>query len=437
MGMDVQQGKIMTSQASHSVVRPGFAVIDFETTGLRPEGSDRAVEVAVVVTDETGHAVDRHDTLIHVDRDLGAQRIHRISAADLIDAPTFAEVAPALTDLLRGHVVVAHNAAFDTRFLCAEYGRLGYEVPAHDQDAVCTMRLANWFHLGARSLAECCDVCDISLEGAHRASADAWATAQLLEAYIASSPTTLSAFWQEHLESASRAVWPGFTDAEHPAHDWLPRPEHEATAPHFLERISARLPDVATDDAERDYLALLDRCLLDCRLSVHEQNALIAFAAECGLDRDTCYGLHERYLDALVVAAWTDGVLTEDEQADITAVAQLLAVEVPDLDRPAPAKNPASSSIAELDSEIGNSTDQFTLTPGDRVCLTGQMRRERTEWERILAASGVVSWPTVTKKVELLVAADPDSMSGKAQRARKLGIPIVDEVWLEKNFHVK
>lgn len=163
----------MMLPASYSVAHPGFAVIDFETTGLRPEGSDRAIEVAVVVTDETGHAVDHRDTLIHVDRDLGAQRIHRISAADLIDAPTFAKVAPTLTELLRGHVVVAHNAAFDTRFLCAEYSRLGLEVPAHYQDAVCTMRLASWFHLGARSLAECCDVFDIGLEGAHRASADA------------------------------------------------------------------------------------------------------------------------------------------------------------------------------------------------------------------------------------------------------------------------
>lgn len=423
----------MTLLSAHHAA-PGFAVIDFETTGLRPEGSDRAIEVAVVVTDETGHAVDRHDTLIHVDRDLGAQRIHRISAADLIDAPTFAEVAPTLTDLLRGHVIVAHNAAFDTRFLCAEYGRLGFEVPTHYQDAVCTMRLANWFHLGARSLAECCDVFDISLEGAHRASADAWATAQLLEAYIASSPMAFSAFWQEHLESASRAAWPDFTNAEHPAHDWLPRPEHEAAAPHFLERISAQLPDVATDDAQRDYLALLDRCLLDRRLSVHEQNALIAFAAECGLDRGTCRGLHERYLDALVVTAWADGILTEDERADIEAVAQLLAMEVPDLDRRAPAKNPASHIIVESDSGVGGSTNEFALASGDRVCLTGQMRRERTEWERILAASGVVSWPTVTKKVKLLIAADPDSMSGKAQRARKLGIPIVDEGWLEGHF---
>jgi DNA polymerase-3 subunit epsilon len=424
----------MMLPASYSVVRPGFAVIDFETTGLWPEGSDRAIEVAVVVTDETGHAVDRHDTLIHVDRDLGAQRIHRISAADLIDAPTFAEVAPALTDLLRGHVIVAHNAAFDTRFLCAEYGRLGFEVPAHYQDAVCTMRLANWFHMGARSLAECCDVFDIGLEGAHRASVDAWATAQLLEAYISSSPAAFSAFWQEHLESASRAAWPDFADAERPTHNWLPRPEHEAAAPHFLERISAQLPDVATDDAERDYLALLDRCLLDRRLSAHEQNALIAFAAECGLERGTCRGLHERYLDALVVAAWADGILTEDERADIEAVAQLLAVEVPDLDRHAPADNSDSPVIAESNSGVGGSTSGFALTPGDRVCLTGQMRRERTEWERVLAASGVVSWPTVTKKVKLLIAADPDSMSGKAQHARKLGIPIVDEGWLEKNF---
>ncbi|MEV0621892.1 hypothetical protein AB0I81_51835 [Nonomuraea sp. NPDC050404] len=33
--------------------------------------------------------------------------------------------------------------------------------------------------------------------------------------------------------------------------------------------------------------------------------------------------------------------------------------------------------------------------------------------------------PNVTKRVRLLVAADPDTMSGKARKARAYGIPIV------------
>ena len=33
---------------------PGFAVIDFETTGLSPAKHDRVIEVAVVHVDENG-----------------------------------------------------------------------------------------------------------------------------------------------------------------------------------------------------------------------------------------------------------------------------------------------------------------------------------------------------------------------------------------------
>lgn len=47
-----------------------------------------------------------------------------------------------------------------------------------------------------------------------------------------------------------------------------------------------------------------------------------------------------------------------------------------------------------------------------------------------LEALGLVVLPNVTNTVKLLIAADPDSESGKAQNARKYGILIVGEEWL-------
>ena len=67
------------------------------------------------------------------------------------------------------------------------------------------------------------------------------------------------------------------------------------------------------------------------------------------------------------------------------------------------------------------------LEPGDLVVLTGEMEREREDWEHELTARGYRPWRAVTKKVRLVVAADPDSLSGKARKARDYGIPIVDE----------
>jgi DNA polymerase III subunit epsilon len=58
------------------------------------------------------------------------------------------------------------------------------------------------------------------------------------------------------------------------------------------------------------------------------------------------------------------------------------------------------------------SATRFAFAVGDLVVLTGEMRRPREEWFGI-------------------VKVDPDSLSGKARKARDYGIPVVDEAWLE------
>ncbi len=58
------------------------------------------------------------------------------------------------------------------------------------------------------------------------------------------------------------------------------------------------------------------------------------------------------------------------------------------------------------------------------------MSRPRSDWHRELEAGGFVPCDAVTKKVKLVVAADPDSLSGKARKARDYGIPVVSEAGL-------
>ncbi|WP_104135462.1 MULTISPECIES: hypothetical protein [unclassified Cryobacterium] len=58
------------------------------------------------------------------------------------------------------------------------------------------------------------------------------------------------------------------------------------------------------------------------------------------------------------------------------------------------------------------------------------MNRPRSDWESELLARGFAPKSAVTKKVILLVAADPHSLSGKARKARDYGIPIVGEAAL-------
>jgi DNA polymerase-3 subunit epsilon len=119
----------------------GFAVLDFETTGLFPGGHDRVIELAVVHVSPDGTIQGEWDTLVNPRRDLGKPSIHHIKAADILDAPTFEQIAPQLVELLSGRVLVAHNARFDSGFLDAEFTRIGYgsEVPVA---VLCTMKLA-------------------------------------------------------------------------------------------------------------------------------------------------------------------------------------------------------------------------------------------------------------------------------------------------------
>ena len=204
---------------------PGFAVIDFETTGLIPGRHDRVIEVAVVHVDPSGAITGQWETLINPARDLGRQHIHHIAAADIIDAPTFAQIAPKLVELLDGRVVVAHNATFDARFLLAEFDRIGYWGTV---ETLCTMQLAREFIPGAgRSLKDCCDAYGIELENAHRASADALAAAQLLGAYLLEKPMWDG--WGEKLSSAKSL--PALPES---GPSWKPRSTTGARSTSFL-----------------------------------------------------------------------------------------------------------------------------------------------------------------------------------------------------------
>jgi DNA polymerase-3 subunit epsilon len=70
---------------------------------------------------------------------------------------------------------------------------------------------------------------------------------------------------------------------------------------------------------------------------------------------------------------------------------------------------------------------RFRLRSGDVVVFTGQMSEPREVFERRAAAAGLVVGSGVTKKTALVVAADPESLSGKARKASAYGIPIVAE----------
>ncbi|MEU4338309.1 exonuclease domain-containing protein [Micromonospora lupini] len=395
-----------------------YAVIDLETTGLRTSWHDRIVEVAVVHLDETGRTTGEWCSLVNPNRDLGPQHIHGITAAEARRAPGFDQVAGHLADLIRGRVLVAHNLTFDAPFLHAEYQRVGIDAPIDQIPGLCTMRLAPHFLPSAgRSLGECCRLAGLPPHQAHSALHDAHAAAQLLSYYlrVAGSPPP----WTTTATAATGLPWPPITASPVVA---VQRREAGHREQHFLARLVDRLPRLQEPEGDA-YLALLDQALLDRHISATEADALVVTAETFGLARVDIEHLHRSYLGSLAEVALEDGVVTTTERHDLDEVAALLGLQRSDVDEALA----AATNIPRQHQSSG-----WRLQPGDKVVFTGAMDPPRSDWEEQARAAGLLVGDNVTKKTRLLVAADPDTMSGKAKLARKHGIPIVHPAAYQK-----
>ncbi|MGH4002025.1 MAG: exonuclease domain-containing protein [Pseudonocardiaceae bacterium] len=397
----------------------GFAVIDTETTGILPGFHHRITEIAIIHLDAAGHVTDEWCTLVNPERDLGSQAVHGIRAADVRRAPTFQQICCEVIERLRGRVPIAHNWPFDAMHLRAEFSRLGIQTPLEPRAGLCTMRLAGRALPGAgRSLVACCDRAGIPLMGWHSALADAHAAASLLDYYIAAS--ALPVRWIDHYKQVISWPWPmlGFD----PVSPVVRRAEGEKE-PHFLARLVDRLPRTETLNSD-SYLAMLDQVLLDRHVSATEADALVELAYGLGLHRAEVVELHHGYLRALARAAWSDGVVTGAERADLTEVATILGLDERTANQMVDQETLTASPGT---SDAGVQLGRFAIKPCDIVVLTGEMTVPRAVWEERASQAGLSVGKSVTKKTKLLVAADPDSLSGKARTARQYGIPVVTE----------
>jgi DNA polymerase III subunit epsilon len=404
----------------------GYAVVDVETTGLHPGWNHRVVEIAVVRLDRSGRVVDEWCTLVNPERDLGPRHIHGISAGEARQAPTFAEIAGDLGARLAGQVVVGHNVSFDLRFLAAEFLRAGLDVPLADDTGLCTMRLANrYLATATRSLALCCEAAGVEVGQAHSALHDAYAAAGLLACFlrVAGRPEP----WRDYLDDAEHHPWPVLPPLTGRV---MPRGTTYSQPAHFLARLVDGMPRAPHPPRADEYLSVLDGALLDRHLSVTEQAELVGVAGSLGLGRADVERLHRRYLAALAQRAWSDGVVTAEEKADLRLVAVLLGLDEADADHALSAARAADPGAADVDGD--RAWGGFRLAAGDLVVFTGQMDLPREVWEERALGAGLAVHGNVTKKTRLLVAADPDSLSGKAKKAAQYGIPIVTEDAFER-----
>ncbi len=156
-----------------------YVVVDVETTGGACERGHRITEVCAVRVRGDGSVVDEFASLVNPERPIppAITALTRITPEMALTAPRFVEIAPALRRFLEGSVFVAHNAAFDWRFVSHELLRAGHD-PLYAR-VLCTVRLARRVvpEVSRRSLDALSWYFGVENEARHRAFGDARTTA--------------------------------------------------------------------------------------------------------------------------------------------------------------------------------------------------------------------------------------------------------------------
>jgi len=162
---------------------PRFAVVDVETSGLRPK-RHHVLQIGLVTVDGDGSVVDEWSTLVRLRRPwhrVGPRHIHGITRRSLRGAARPVDAFAELARRLDGTVFTAHNAAFDAAFINRTARRL--QVPLHIDRRLCTLDLSRRLdpdRLLTHGLADVCERYEVALTGHHDAFADATATAAIL-----------------------------------------------------------------------------------------------------------------------------------------------------------------------------------------------------------------------------------------------------------------
>jgi DNA polymerase-3 subunit epsilon len=188
------------------------------------------------------------------------------------------------------------------------------------------------------------------------------------------------------------------------------------------------VPGVA--ESEESYVLTLTEALQDNLITAEEKAELVAVARESGISGARAGELNAAVLHSIALEgayvlareAWADGRLTMDEHAELMGLVGRMGLTQGQID----------AAIREAAEEM-RAKPSHTLTAGDRVVFTGQLGKDRDDWIAEIVAAGLTTGG-ISKATALVVAADVDSLSGKAKKARQYGIPIVDEEAFTRTF---
>jgi DNA polymerase III subunit epsilon len=168
------------------MLREPLIFLDLETTGMLP-AHERITEIGLVEVSD-GEFVGSWSQLVNPQKLIPPfiEALTGITNEMVEDAPSFAQLAPAMFERLEGKLLIAHNARFDYGFLKSEFERVGL---SYRPRVLCTVKLSRKLFPEHRrhNLDSVIERHGLSCSGRHRALGDAevlWQFLQKIEAEV-------------------------------------------------------------------------------------------------------------------------------------------------------------------------------------------------------------------------------------------------------------
>jgi DNA polymerase-3 subunit epsilon len=167
--------------ASRKLADLHYTAFDTETTGLEPSAGDEIISIgAARIVNSRVLKREVFEQLVDPQRPVSAAsaRIHGIETQALAGQPTIGEVLPQFHRFCEDTVLIAHNAAFDMRFLELKEASTGVRF---NQPVLDTLLLSAIVHPSAEahSLEAIAERLGVSMVGRHTALGDALVTGEV------------------------------------------------------------------------------------------------------------------------------------------------------------------------------------------------------------------------------------------------------------------
>ena len=305
------------SNAKGSELPLEFAIVDLETSGLEP-GNARVIEIAILLVNSKGDIQEEYATLINPGNgQVGPTFIHHITEEAVLTAPTFQEVAVDILKRFENRIIVAHHAAFEDKFLAAEFKRARIKVPP--LPALDTLWLARQVvdlpNYKMQTVLQHYGVEEIDL---HTALGDVRALNKVLPTLINQGTSILYPTGHSVLPQVapSGKQKTRVTNLKKGEKGWINS---------LLEKLPESGSSV-TSEIESDYLDLLSQVLADGKIIGDEAKALSKLAGEAGLGRNQVVQLHESFIHQLRKQAEADGNVDDQELKQIESAIKSLSL---------------------------------------------------------------------------------------------------------------